>query len=196
METAAGGALSGSERTGIAGRRHQRGAIGAGGGPRVARGPERKLGESNWLLGDLKLEAEMELAEKQLGSLQEQAEFWTPQEALNWGLQRYGQSLAIASSFGAEDVVLIDVASRLGVPYRVFTLDTDFLFPETYALIEQIEKRYGIAVERAKSELTPETQASQYSAALWASKPDQCCQLRKVDPLKKHLAGLSAWVTG
>jgi phosphoadenosine phosphosulfate reductase len=138
----------------------------------------------------------MELAEKQLGSLQEQAEFWTPQEALNWGLQRYGQSLAIASSFGAEDVVLIDVASRLGVPYRVFTLDTDFLFPETYALIEQIEKRYGIAVERAKSELTPETQASQYSAALWASKPDQCCQLRKVDPLKKHLAGLSAWVTG
>ena len=51
--------------------------------------------------------------------------------------------LSIASSFGAEDVVLIDMASRLGQPFRVFTLDTDFLFPETYALIDVIEERYG-----------------------------------------------------
>jgi len=138
----------------------------------------------------------METLEKQLGSLQEEAEFWTPQDALRWGLSRFGHTLAIASSFGAEDVVLIDVASRLGSKFRVFTLDTDFLFPETYELIEKIEKRYGITVERAKSELTPEAQAEQYGAALWASKPDQCCQLRKVEPLKKQLAGLSAWVTG
>ena len=62
----------------------------------------------------------------------------------------------------------------------MFTLDTDFLFPETYALIEQIEKRYGIAVERTQSELTPEAQAEKYGAALWASKPDQCCDIRKV----------------
>ncbi len=94
-------------------------------------------------------------------------------------------------------MVLIDVASRLGIPdFRVFTLDTDFLFPETYALIENIEKRNGIAVERAKSEFTPEAQATQYGEALWASQPDQCCDIRKVEPLKKQLAGLRAWVTG
>jgi phosphoadenosine phosphosulfate reductase len=138
----------------------------------------------------------MEILERQLGPLQAEAEFWTPQEALRWGLSRFGQTLAIASSFGAEDVVLIDVASRLGMPYRVFTLDTDFLFPETYALIETIEKDYGITIERTKSELTPEAQAGQHGTALWASKPDLCCQLRKVEPLKKHLAGLAAWVTG
>ncbi len=138
----------------------------------------------------------MESLEQQVGALQEEAESWHPEQALRWGLSRFGQSLAVASSFGAEDVVLIDVASRLGSKFRVFTLDTDFLFPETYALIDKVEKRYGITVERTKSELTPEAQAKQYGPALWTSKPDQCCQLRKVEPLRKKLADLEAWVTG
>ncbi len=138
----------------------------------------------------------MELLEQQATALQEEAERWSPEQSLRWGVTQFGKQLAIASSFGAEDVVLIDAASRLGLPFRVFTLDTDFLFPETYTLFDTIEKRYGIAVERTKSEFTPEAQAAQYGAALWASKPDQCCQLRKVEPLKKYLAGLQAWVTG
>ena len=138
----------------------------------------------------------METAEQQTIAVQEEAEGWNPEQVLRWGLTRFGKSVAIASSFGAEDVVLIDAASRLGLPFRVFTLDTDFLFPETYALIEKIEKVYGITVERTKSEFTPEAQAAQFGEALWASQPDQCCQLRKVEPLKKYLAGLQAWVTG
>lgn len=138
----------------------------------------------------------MELLEQQAIALQGEAESWSAEQVLRWGLTQFGKSLAIASSFGAEDVALIDAASRLCLPFRVFTLDTDFLFPETYALIETIEKRYGIAVERTKSEFTPEAQAAQYGAALWTSKPDQCCELRKVEPLKKYLAGLQAWVTG
>jgi phosphoadenosine phosphosulfate reductase len=141
-------------------------------------------------------EEAMGALEQQVAELQEMAERWTPEESLRWGLSQFQQSLAVAASFGAEDVVLIDVASRLGSKFRVFTLDTDFLFPETYALIDRVEKRYGIPVERAKSEFTPEAQAGKFGAALWASRPDQCCQLRKVEPLKKHLAGLRAWVTG
>jgi phosphoadenosine phosphosulfate reductase len=138
----------------------------------------------------------LDLLETQINELQAEAESWKPDYALQWGLSRFNRSLAIASSFGAEDVVLIDVASRLGAPFRVFTLDTDFLFPETYALIETIEKRYGIRVERTHAALTPEQQAAQYGAALWASNPDQCCNIRKVEPLRKYLAGLQAWVTG
>ena len=98
--------------------------------------------------------------------------------------------------FGAEDVVLIDMASRLAPAFRTFTLDTDFLFPETYALIDGIEGKYGVEVERTRSEFTPDAQAAQFGGALWASQPDKCCQLRKVEPLKKKLASLSAWVTG
>ena len=138
----------------------------------------------------------MTASEQLVAAAQAGAENWTAAEVLRWGLGQFGQSMGVASSFGAEDVVLIDVASRLGAKFRVFTLDTDFLFPETYALIDRIESRYGVAVERARSEYTPEAQAEKFGAALWASKPDQCCQLRKVEPLKKQLAGLEAWVTG
>ena len=134
--------------------------------------------------------------ERQVIELQDQAEGWDLKVLLQWGLSEFGQSLAIAASLGAEDVVLIDQASRLRSEFRVFTLDTDFLFPDTYALIDRIEKRYGIQVERTHSDLTPAQQAARYGEALWASQPDQCCQLRKVEPLKKKLSGLSAWVTG
>ena len=78
----------------------------------------------------------------------------------------------------------------------MFTLDTDFLFAETYELIDKIEKKYGIRVERVKSLYTPEQQAAKFAPKLWTIDPNQCCSLRKVEPLKAKLAGLSAWVTG
>ena len=138
----------------------------------------------------------MEAREQQVAKLQVEAESWKPDQALRWGLSEFDQTLAVASSFGAEDVVLIDLAARLGGKFRVFTLDTDFLFPETYALIDSVEKQYGLHVERTRPEFTPEAQAETFGAALWASHPDQCCNVRKVEPLKKHLSGLQAWVTG
>jgi phosphoadenosine phosphosulfate reductase len=138
----------------------------------------------------------MEPHEQLVAGLQAEAEGWEAEQTLRWGFSQFGPSLAIASSFGAEDVALIDVSSRLAANFRVFTLDTDFLFPETYALIDRIEGRYKVTVERMRSQYTPESQAERFGPALWASKPDQCCQLRKVEPLKKQLAGLKAWVTG
>ncbi len=134
--------------------------------------------------------------EQDILELQKEAEAWDLEKTLRWGLSEFGKSLAIAASFGAEDVVLIDQASKIGAEFRVFTLDTDFLFPETYALMDKIEERYAIRVERIKSELTPTQQAARYGEALWASKPDQCCQLRKVEPLTRMLSELKAWVTG
>lgn len=112
------------------------------------------------------------------------------------GLTRFGGDIAIASSFGAEDVVLIDLAAKSGLPFRVFTLDTDFLFPETYALIDGIESRHGITVERCRPGLTPAEQAREHGDALWTREPDRCCAIRKVEPLKAKLATLEAWITG
>src|SRR5580692_5279950 len=138
----------------------------------------------------------MEAIEQQIAALQGVIEEWKPEQVLRWGLTRFGPSMGVASSFGAEDVALIDLVSHMGSKFRVFTLDTDFLFPETYALIDVIERRYGIEVERTRPELTPDEQAAKFGPALWASKPDQCCDIRKVQPLKKQLSGLKAWVTG
>jgi len=127
---------------------------------------------------------------------QAEAERWSAEEVLRWGLTRFHPRVAVASSFGAEDVVLIDLAARVRPDFRVFTLDTDFLFAETYGLIEQIEQRYGIEVERCRSALTPEEQARMHGESLWSRDPDRCCELRKVQPLQKKLVELEAWVTG
>lgn len=121
-------------------------------------------------------------------------EQWSAEDILRWAYASYQQHLEIASGFGVEGVVLIDIAARIERP-RVFTLDTDFLFPETYGLIEQIEKRYGIRVERLKSALTPQSQEGLYGAELWKRDPDACCNVRKVEPLRKKLAQLRAWAT-
>lgn len=127
---------------------------------------------------------------------QPDAESWPAQEVIHWGLREFGSRLGIASSFGAEDVVLIDLASRGNHFFRVFTLDTDFLFTQTYRLIETIESRYRISVERTRPALTPEAQAAAHGEALWTREPNLCCEVRKVEPLQKHLATLDAWITG
>lgn len=124
------------------------------------------------------------------------AEQWSAEAVLRWGLEAFHPGVAIASSFGAEDVVLIDIASRVRKDVRIFTLDTDFLFPETYDLIGRISSRYGVHVDRVRPELGPEQQAERHGEALWSREPDQCCDLRKVQPLQKALFGLHAWVTG
>jgi phosphoadenosine phosphosulfate reductase len=123
------------------------------------------------------------------------AEFWPAEGIVAWGRAQFATELAIASSFGAEDVVLIDLAARAG-GVRVFTLDTDFLFAETYELIERIESHYDVTVERCRASLTPSQQAAEHGEALWASRPDQCCNLRKVEPLAEKLGTLRAWITG
>ncbi|HWC19795.1 MAG TPA: phosphoadenylyl-sulfate reductase, partial [Terriglobales bacterium] len=124
------------------------------------------------------------------------AEGWSAQELLAWAAREFGATAALASSFGAEDVALIDITFRLGAPFPVFTLDTDFLFPETYDLITRIETRYGINIERLRSKLTPEQQAREFGEALWARQPDRCCSIRKVEPLTDRLKTSSAWITG
>jgi phosphoadenosine phosphosulfate reductase len=130
-----------------------------------------------------------------LQQVQALAERWRPEEVLRWAFATFRKDVAMASGFGAEGMVLIDIASRASHDFRVFTLDTDFLFPETYDLMDRVEKRYGIKVERVYSALTPEEQEGLHGPALWSHDPDQCCSLRKVEPLRKKLSELRAWIT-
>jgi phosphoadenosine phosphosulfate reductase len=138
----------------------------------------------------------MGLVIEEINLRQAEAETWSAAKLVSFGLQRFSPKIAVASSFGAEDVVLIHLAAQVRPDFRVFTLDTDFLFPETYALIDDIERRYNIKVERTKPRLTPEEQAQEFDAALWSRDPDQCCNIRKVEPLTNKLSELDAWVTG
>lgn len=117
------------------------------------------------------------------------------EELLHWSVETFGSQVEIASGFGAEGVALIDMAMGVEPEIRVFTLDTAFLFPETYRLIERIEERYGIRVERLQSEMSPAEQERVHGEALWSRQPDVCCNLRKVEPLTRKLSQLGAWIT-
>ena len=131
----------------------------------------------------------------EIAKLQPIAETWSPQHLLAWAFERFGNDIAISSAFGAEGMVLIDMASRVNRNFRLFTIDTEFLFPETYTLMDKVEERYGITIERVYSLLTPEEQGKEHGAALWTRDPDRCCNLRKVEPLRRKLAELRGWIT-
>ncbi len=117
----------------------------------------------------------------------------TPAETLAGVSLRLEGRIALACSFGPEDCVLVDVVARTSVPIEIFTLDTGFLFAETYALWTRLEERYGVRIRGVKAEL-PSVEPG--LALPWEADPDACCAARKVEPLKRALATLDAWVTG
>lgn len=123
------------------------------------------------------------------------AEAWKPEEVLAWAFETYGDKIAVATGFGVEGMALLDIAAHVNPGLKVFTGDTEFLFPETYDLMDRVEEKYGIKVERLYSQLTPEDQEHEHGPKLWTRDPDRCCALRKVEPLQRKLATLDAWVT-
>jgi phosphoadenosine phosphosulfate reductase len=132
---------------------------------------------------------------EELSKVQVAAEAWSPAHLLHWAFGKFGNSVAISSAFGVEGMVLIDMASRVQKNFRLFTLDTEFLFPETYVLMDQVEQRYGIRIERVLPLSSHEEQEAVHGAALWQRNPDQCCNLRKIEPLRRKLSELQAWIT-
>src|SRR3989337_4337768 len=71
----------------------------------------------------------------------------TPEEILKWGLENLHPKLALASSFGAEDVAVIDMLIKINPKARIFTLDTGRLNQETYDVMDEIRKKYSISIE-------------------------------------------------
>ena len=118
-----------------------------------------------------------------------------PEEVLRWALQRFGKGVALATGFGAEGCVLVHMLANIDQNARISYLDTGLLFSETYDLRDRLQIRYGVSIQRQEPDLNLEEQASRYGEKLWERKPDQCCNLRKVQPLIKALAGLDAWIT-
>lgn len=99
---------------------------------------------------------------------------------------------------GAEDVALIEYAKLTGRPFRVFSLDTGRLNPETYRFFDEVEKHYGIHIEYMFPDAV-EVQALVRNKGLFSFYEDghqECCRVRKVRPLRRALKGLRAWITG
>ena len=120
-----------------------------------------------------------------------------PADILADAQSRFGSDLVLAFS-GAEDVVLIDLASRNGLPFRVFCLDTGRLHPETYEYLDRVRNHYGIAIEVfvPDPELLQPFVAEKGLNSFYTDGHGECCGIRKVEPLKRALKSRLAWATG
>ena len=133
---------------------------------------------------------------EEIKALNEELASKSPQDIISEALDRF-DNIAISFS-GAEDVVLVDMAAKTGKPFRVFTLDTGRLHPETYRFLDKVRDHYGI-----KLEVTfPDPAAIEKMVnekglfSFYQDDHKECCAIRKVGPLRKKLSGLSAWITG
>lgn len=124
----------------------------------------------------------------------------TAEEVMGWALQTYGNKIAIACSFGVEDMVLVDICAKIDPKVRIFTLDTGRLAQETYNVMDEARKRYGLEFEvyfpqtSAVEEMEREHGPNLFYQSIEMRK--LCCNVRKMEPLKRAFSGLDAWVTG
>ena len=125
----------------------------------------------------------------------EEFEGVSAEAVIGWAVNEF-PNITFACSFGAEDVVLVDMIRKIRPETDIFYLDTDFHFRETYETRDRLAERYGLRFIRVSPELTPEEQAARYGEELWKRDPNLCCNLRKVEPLSRFLAGYDAWITG
>lgn len=117
-------------------------------------------------------------------------------DILEWCSEEFGNKIVLGTAFGVSGMVLIHKIASLGLPIKIFTLDTGLLFQETYDLWDQLEEDYGIDIERVSPILTLDGQSQLHEPELWEKNPDKCCYIRKVLPLKKYLMNKEGWITG
>ena len=122
------------------------------------------------------------------------------QQVLEWAVKHFGERVALACSFGAEDVVLAHMAQTVSNTFRVFSLDTGRLNSETYETMDRLRSRYNLHIEV----MFPQADAVQamvreHGVNLFYDSIEhrkKCCGVRKVEPLQRVFVTLDAWVTG
>ncbi len=115
-------------------------------------------------------------------------ESWTAERVVEYVLEEFPGRVALACSFQKEESVLLDMLFELEPQARVFALDTHHLFPETYELWSEIERRYETTIERFEG--------APVENGLWETNPDLYLAIAKIEPLNRALLDLDAWITG
>ena len=106
--------------------------------------------------------------------------------AIKWAWERFGTDMVLAASF--QDSVLVDIAAKAAPGIEVVFLDTQYHFAETLWYVERVRERYDLNLTVMEPLVEPDD--------LWQTDPDECCAMRKVEPLARALAGKQAWMTG
>jgi phosphoadenosine phosphosulfate reductase len=124
------------------------------------------------------------MTDEELAALSADFESEPASAVIRWAVGRFGESLALAASF--EDIVLIDLATKVAPDIEVIFLDTEAHFPETLSFVEDVKEHYGLNLTVTK----PGPDAASHPCG-----SDKCCQFRKVEPLRRAIEGRQAWMT-
>ncbi|MGV0025982.1 phosphoadenylyl-sulfate reductase [Phormidesmis priestleyi] len=136
------------------------------------------------------------IAQLDIFSLDAELSQQSPQKILQRALSQF-DNIAISFS-GAEDVVLIDMAHKINPNIKVFSLDTGRLHAETYQFIDRVRKHYGITIDIMYPDAIrlQEMVSAKGLFSFYEDGHQECCGIRKVEPLRRKLSTLDAWITG
>jgi len=130
-----------------------------------------------------------------VAALAKRSEELTAEELVEAVVERFGNRLSLACSFQKEESVLLDMLFAADSAARVFAIDTHHLFPETYELWRDIERRYDTRIEVFEGP-SAESLAATHGEKLWERKPDLYLAIAKVEPLVRALGDIDCWITG
>jgi len=116
------------------------------------------------------------------------------EEIIAWAAETFGDRFAVTSSFA--DAVLAHLVSRVVPGVDVVFLDTGLHFAETLRVREVVQRTLPVTVRSIRPEQTVAEQEAEHGPRLWARDPDECCALRKVEPLDRALERYDAWAAG
>jgi phosphoadenosine phosphosulfate reductase len=134
-------------------------------------------------------------AHDEVARLADRAEELTAEALLGEVVERFGDRVALACSFQKEETVLLEMLFSIAPKARVFAIDTHYLFPETYELWREVERRYDTRIETFEGPSAEELAAT-HGEKLWETKPDLYLAIAKVEPLVRALADRDCWITG
>jgi len=131
----------------------------------------------------------------ELTAVSQRLESAEPEAILEWAASTYGDRFTMATAFGPEGMVILEMLSRVAPKTHVFNLDTGYQFPETLALRDKVAERYGIEVELKRPELSVVDYEALHGGPLYKTEPNRCCGDRKLAVLRSAALGKYAWAS-
>ncbi len=136
----------------------------------------------------------------EINKLNKELAGFSAEENIEYFIKKYKNKITFATSLGAEDQIIIEIISRISPVIKIFTLDTGRLFPQTYDLLDRTNKKFNINIQVQFPDYNKvEKMVNEKGINLFFESIENrklCCNVRKIEPLKRALKGYNAWISG
>jgi phosphoadenosine phosphosulfate reductase len=119
-----------------------------------------------------------------------------PEEIIRWAIETYSPKIGISCSFGKDSAIVLDIARRIKPDIPVIHINTGLEFPETLKYRDRLVEEWGLNLWEYTPKKRYEELVAEYGEGIHEKNPKLCCEILKVEPIKRALEGLDAWITG